>query len=152
MRLSEISIFPDDLNLKGNAEKRIYREISVNGLQFFYLDDLMPSRTKISSAQKYLEARNFLIKSGVLISVFDLDKELSIYSFGISRKINNTFDPFRPKGKLINITYQDYLFTFRKNNESGAREYVSENKAKEVWLENYNSWLINYYPFIKYRF
>ena len=148
MNLHPLIIFtektPSEIVLGNNTDKLLFREISINNLKSFYLDKFLTANSSIKQKQNFYNSRNYFLKSGLIISILDTDTDLNYYNYSLPRKEFSPFNYFVPKGKIINITYQDVC---------GKNKFHQGEKVNlhELWRENYNNWLKDYYPKIKNR-
>lgn len=128
-----VSFNPDLINVKGQYEG-VMNNLINNNYTHFYLSDFLKTRYK--NPQKLKEARFNLTALGLIIPVMDTD---SFLGWTISKL------PESKTGKLINITYQSHRVPLLEK----YSKYKDKELFKEIWLENFNNWVDNYYPKIK---
>lgn len=114
--------------LINNVERRIYKDIKVNDVKFFYLEDYHLKRNEPSLHK----ARYQLILQGQIISV--MSNETAGY---IIDKIEDV-----RHNEIINITYQAIRRPFLEK----YRGKSDENKWIPIWIEQYNEYLQEYFP------
>jgi len=124
----EIVHFSAEPALINQVERRIFKDIKINDVQYFYLEDYHTGKNN----QSLHHARYQLILQGMVISVMSNETE----GYLIDR-----LEDVRAR-KIVNISYQAIRIPFIKKYQGKA----DENKWVPIWVEQYNEYLSTYFP------
>jgi hypothetical protein len=138
--MNKLLIFnPDSIRFKNNYERKLFDDIKINQVKYFYLEDYAERKTQ----HKFFEARRELIKEGVMVTVHTNDIKVIGGLVGTPFCISKIEDI--RKNKLINISYQGHKLPLQKKYPTKR----DENIWNEIWIESFNDWVTEYLPKIK---